>query len=185
MTSRETAADKEQFSGNELDESESGPQKAVQEEPVVQAVKKNAKAQKIIAATALTACLLAVLTYGLGRKPKGGENPLLKEVRHVAVVEDRIFVLEPFVVPFDGNTDYTYITMDFSFKLADKNLQEELIAKQKHIRKIIYDVLLREAGNAETVPPPEILKVIIRSEINRILANGQILEVYVTRYNAV
>ena len=116
------------------------------------------------------------------QKRKIPEKPL-PEKHQYTEIEDPVLILKPFIVPYDDNEDYTYITMDLSFKFTEKELQKELMLKLNNVREIIYDVLLIEVEKKEIARSMERTKEIIRSEINCILEKGQIHDVFVNRYN--
>jgi flagellar basal body-associated protein FliL len=144
--------------------------------------KKIGGTEKIIILLSLTVCIVVVSTFGLIRRHKIPEKPL-PEKNQYTEIEDPVLILEPFIVPFDSNDDYTYITMDISFKFKEKELQKELMLKLNNVREIIYDVLLIEVERQEVARSMERTKEIIRNEINSILEKGQIHDVFVNRYN--
>lgn len=145
-------------------------------------LKKFGGTEKIIILLSLTVCFIVVLTFNLIQKRKIPEKPL-PEKHQYTEIEDPVLILEPFIVPYDDNEDYTYITMDLSFKFTEKELQKELMLKLNNVREIIYDVLLIEVEKKEIARSMERTKEIIRSEINCILEKGQIHDVFVNRYN--
>jgi flagellar basal body-associated protein FliL len=103
----------------------------------------------------------------------------------VSTPHDEVLVLEPFVIPAEGNKNFTYVFLSISIKLPNKEVKREVTEKKRPLRGIIYDTLAREIANTKEVPPLETLKQHIIGGVNGALSNGKISEVFISKFLAV
>jgi flagellar basal body-associated protein FliL len=103
----------------------------------------------------------------------------------VSIPHEEVLVLEPFVIPAEGNKNFTYVFLSISMKLPNKEVKREVIEKKRPLRGIIYDTLAREIANAKEVPRLETLKGYVIRGVNGALSNGKISEVFISKFLAV
>ena len=97
----------------------------------------------------------------------------------------QLLILEPFIIPFEENKKFTYISLSISFNLPNKDIKKEIIEKKDRLRGIIYDILRKEINKIKEVPSLEKLKEPITRGTNRVLSVGKIGRVYITKFLAV
>ena len=102
----------------------------------------------------------------------------------IAIPREEILTLDSFVIPAEGNKDFTYVFLSISVKLPNKEVKREVAEKQGSLRGIIYDTLVREIANTRDVPPPESLKELIIRGVNGALSTGRISEVFISKFLA-
>ena len=115
--------------------------------------------------------------------PIQGKGP--DQTVSVSTPHDEVLVLEPFVIPAEGNKNFTYVFLSISIKLPNKEVKRELTEMKRPLRGIIYDTLAREIANTKEVPPLETLKEYIIAGVNGALSNGKISEVFISKFLAV
>jgi flagellar basal body-associated protein FliL len=102
----------------------------------------------------------------------------------IAIPREEILTLDSFVIPAEGNKDFTYVFLSISVKLPNKEVKREVAEKESSLRGIIYDTLVREIANTRDVPPPESLKEFIIRGVNGALSTGRISEVFISKFLA-
>jgi flagellar basal body-associated protein FliL len=185
MDSKDEYRQDEELTGSEPDLSGDEKKKAVGEDPARIPDKKNKFKRYIIGMVVLTTCLAALIFYSVIHN-KGPEVKDIKvqQEKISVVIEDRSLVY-PFIIPFEHTGEYTYIIVEVTFDVPDKKLHGEMTEKQDRIRTIIYDILLNEVERAKAIPAPAEIKKHINREVNAVLENGSINEVFVTKFMAV
>ena len=182
-----TREEDEQFSGNELDEPKGEESIPVREkEPQKTAGKKYRWGKKLSLFTALGLCLLTGIGYLYlkGGKPTCQETEA-PQINRATNPEDQLLILHSFVVPFEENSRFTYISLSISFDLPNKELRREISEKKYQFRNIIFQTLREEINRKKEVPSLERLKEVIVEKINMALAAGRIKELYITQFLAV
>jgi len=174
----------EELTGNNPDLSGGEKKKAVGETPARFSDKKNKFTRYIIGLVIPATCLAALITYSVIHK-----EPEVKEIKvqqeKVSTVIKESSLVYPFIIPFEHTGEYTYIIVEVIFDVPDKKLHGEMTEKQGRIRTIIYDILLNEVEKTKVIPAPAEIKKHINREVNAVLENGSINEVFVTRFIAV
>lgn len=147
---------------------------------------KKIKFTRIIAGlVVLATCVAALMTYSLMNKEPEVKDILSQQQEEAtAVIEDKSLVYS-FIIPFEHTGEYAYIIVEVAFDVPDGNLRGEMTGKQNLIRTIIYNTLLGEVERAKAVPSPAEIKKNINREVNAVLENGNINDVFVTKYMAV
>lgn len=180
----------EQFSGNELDEVAEEEDEATFEEEDQerhQRPKKGKRGVWVYIALGLF-CLLIGLGYLYRERGKPVAPPHQTKgstaVAKVASINDHLLVFDPFVVPFKGGGQYTYLLLSISFKLPNKQLKREIIEVKEQIRGILYDVLKEEINKTEDIPSPQELKGFLTEGLNMVLYKERVDEVYITKFLA-
>ena len=115
--------------------------------------------------------------------PNQGRGP--GQTVSVSIPHEEVLVLEPFVIPAEGNKNFTYVFLSISMKLPNKEIKREVTEKKRPLRGIIYDTLAREIANTKEVPPLETLKEFIIRGVNGALSSGKISEVFISKFLAV
>ena len=115
--------------------------------------------------------------------PNQGRGP--GQTVSVSIPHEEVLVLEPFVIPAEGNKNFTYVFLSISMKLPNKEIKREVTEKKRPLRGIIYDTLAREIATAKEVPPLETLKEFIIRGVNGALSSGKISEVFISKFLAV
>ncbi len=98
--------------------------------------------------------------------------------------KNEIFSLKSFVIPFKEQNQ-TYISMDISFSVYDKEVKQIIIDKSSWIRALIYDILRKEITINKGVPLLENMKIIIVDGIIAALPDIKIDKVYITNFSVV
>ena len=184
MDSNDTYRQNEELTGNDPDLSGGEKKKAVGEAPARFSDKKNKFTRNVIGVVVLATCLAALITYSVIHKEPEVKDIKVQQEKISAVIEDRSLVY-PFIIPFEHTGEYTYIIVEVTFDVPDKKLHGEMTEKQDRIRTIIYDILLNEVERAKAIPAPAEIKKHINREVNAVLENGSINEVFVTKFMAV
>lgn len=174
--------DKEQFSGNELDDSEDNGQQEFPPETETESDKRGFKL-KIRPAILIAAGVF--LLAGLGffwLLTQGQESgrPFRFLVR-----KDQLIRFNLFIIPYHNNNQFTYLSLDVSFKLPDKKLRLEMLQKREKLRGIIYEIMRQEINRTNQYPSLKKLKEIIVKGVNEVISNGKIHEIFVTDVLAV
>ncbi len=146
--------------------------------------KKNLIVYKISAVAILVFLIISAVYFFFLRKPET-KNNLISTENKSAAVEKKALVFETYIVHFENNKYYSYMLVDVSFDISERKLSMEITEKQYMLRKIIYDILLKEIKDAESIPQAADIKKYIKTGINEALENGKIQEVFITKYNAV
>jgi len=115
--------------------------------------------------------------------PVQGEKP--GQTVSVSIPHDEVLVLEPFVIPAEGNENFTYVFLSISMKFPNREVKREVIEKKRSLRGIVYDILAREIADTKEIPPLETLKEFIIRGANSVLSGGKISEVFVSKFLAV
>jgi len=102
----------------------------------------------------------------------------------IAIPHEEILTLDSFVIPAEGNKDFTYVFLSISVKVPNNEVKREVAAKESSLRGIIYDTLLQEIADTKDVPPPESLKEFIIRGVNGALSTGRITEVFISKFLA-
>jgi flagellar basal body-associated protein FliL len=184
MDSKDEYKQNEELTGNDPDLSGGDKKKAVGEAPARSPDKKNKLTRNIICVVVLATCLAALITYRVIHKEPEVKDIKVQQEKISAITEDRSLVY-PFIIPFEHTGEYTYIIVEVTFDVPDKKLHGEMTEKQDRIRTIIYDILLNEVERAKAIPAPAEIKKHINREVNAVLENGSINEVFVTKFMAV
>jgi len=95
----------------------------------------------------------------------------------------KIFSFKSFVIPLKEENQ-TYISMDISFSVYDKEVKQ-IIDKSSWIRALIYDILRKEISINKGVPLLENMKIIIVDGIIAALPDIKIDKVYITNFSVV
>jgi flagellar basal body-associated protein FliL len=184
MDSKDEYKPGEELTGGDPDFPGDEKKKAVGGNPARIPDKKNKFTRYIIGLVVLTACLAVLITYFVIHKEPEVKDIKVQQKEVSAVIEDRALVY-PFIIPFEHTREYTYIIVEVTFDVSDKKLHGEMTEKQDRIRTIIYNILLNEVEKAKAIPSPAEIKKNINREVNAVLENGSINEVFVTRFMAV
>jgi flagellar basal body-associated protein FliL len=98
--------------------------------------------------------------------------------------KNRIFSFKSFVIPCKEQNQ-TYISMDISFSVYDKEVKHMIIDKSSWIRALIYDILRKEIHINKGLPLLENMKIIIADGIIAALPDIKIDKVYITNFSVV
>jgi len=184
MDSKDEYKQNQELTGNDPDLSGGDKNKAVGEAPARSPDKKNKLTRNIIGVAVLATCLAGLITYsGIHKEPEVKDIKVQQE-KISAIIEDGSLVY-PFIIPFEHTGEYTYIIVEVTLDVPDKKSHGEMTEKQDRIRTIIYDILLNEVERAKAIPAPAEIKKHINREVNAVLENGSIIEVFVTKFIAV
>jgi flagellar basal body-associated protein FliL len=146
--------------------------------------------RRVVASVAIP--LIALIGIGAGYlylnqeriagSPNQGTGP--GQSVSIAIPREEILTLDSFVIPAEGNKDFTYVFLSISVKLPNKEVKREVAEKESSLRGIIYDTLVREIAKTRDVPPPESLKEFIIRGVNGALSTGRISEVFISKFLA-
>jgi flagellar basal body-associated protein FliL len=136
----------------------------------------------LIALIGIGAGYLYLKREGIAVSPNQGTG-VVQSVS-IAIPREEILALDSFVIPAEGNKDFTYVFLSISMKLPNKEVKREVAEKERSLRGIIYDTLVREIANTEDVPTPESLKEFIIRGVNDALSTGRISEVFISKFLA-
>ncbi|HUT71834.1 MAG TPA: hypothetical protein VMW89_14265 [Desulfatiglandales bacterium] len=147
--------------------------------------------RRIVASVAIGLIVLIGIAAGylylkqekIAVSPNQGRGP--GQSASVSISHEEVLVLEPFVIPAEGNKNFTYVFLSISMKLPNKEVKREVTEKERSLRGIIYDTLAREIADTKEVPPLETLKEFIIRGVNGALSSGKISEVFISKFLAV
>ena len=121
-----------------------------------------------------------------GKYSSNGEKLNLVTKRNVfPIPKGELIAFDPFIVPFNENERFTYMSLSIVIGLPNKELRYEINGKRDRIRGILYDMFLGEINRENRIPPIDHLKKSIIRTVNGALSGGEVKEVYVTQYLAV
>lgn len=106
-------------------------------------------------------------------------------VKWFSVLDKQSVKFEPFIIPFDGNGKFTYISLSISFELPNKELKDEMIEKNNQLRGIIYNILSQNINILENVSSLTNLKRFIINGVNGVLRAGKVNEAIITDFSTV
>ncbi|MCK5570975.1 MAG: flagellar basal body-associated FliL family protein [Spirochaetes bacterium] len=163
------------FAGKELNESKNKKSKALPKE------KNKSKGKKKLFLFFVTGiCLLAGGVYYFSQNKN--EKEITSRVKTFPISHDQSFILDSFIIPFKGNQRITYISLNISFKLSNRELMEEMLEKKGQLRGIIYDILGEEINKVKDAPSIQKLKELIIRGVNKVLAAGEVSEAIITDF---
>ena len=189
MISSDKEENDEQFSGSELDESADKASETVQTEKDSKGVGRVYREKKT-----LSLCIVIGLCFFIGigylyLKVKKHNIPHQKEgtaqFDTLAIPKDQLLIFSSFVIPFEENRRFTYISLSIYFNLPNNELKGEMMEKKGELRGMIYQILKEEINKTEEVPSLEKLKAFVIEGVNAALSAGKVNEVYITRFLAV
>ncbi len=184
MDSKDQYRQEEKFTGNDPDLSGGKKEETASEQHARFTDKKNKFKRNITGLVILAICLASLTTYSVIHKEPEVKDIKVQQEKISATVKDRSLVY-PFIVPFEHTAEYTYILVEVTFDVPDKKLYGEMTEKQNRIREAIYDILLNEVERTKAIPSPAEIKKHIYMEVNALLKNGNIKDVFVTKFIAV
>ena len=163
------------FAGKELNESKNKINKALPKE------KNKSKGKKKLFLFFVTGiCLLAGGVYYFSQNKN--EKEIASRAKTFPISHDQSFILDSFIIPFKGNQRITYISLNISFKLSNRELMEEMLEKKGQLRGIIYDILGEEINKVKDAPSIQKLKELIIRGVNKVLAAGEVSEAIITDF---
>lgn len=182
--------EEEEFSGDELDESDDTETKPIPgEKKAHQSDRRGSGKKGLWAVSAIGLCVLVGIGYLYPKEEKSkglpGQNSETVPIARISIPEERVLLFDSFIIPIPENTEFTYISLSISFKLPNKEINRQMTEKKKELRGIIYDILTEEISKRKEVPPLESLKKLIIGGVNSALSTGEVHEVYVTKFLAV
>ena len=182
--------EEEEFSVNELDESDDTETKPIPEEKNAHHPDRRGSGKKgLWVVSTIGLCVLIGIGYlhlkeekskGL---PKQNSEPV--PLARISDPEERVLLFDSFIIPIPENREFTYISLSISFKLPNKEIKTLMTEKKKELRGIIYDILTEEISKRKQVPPLESLKKLIIGGVNSALSTGEVHKVYVTKFLAI
>ncbi len=182
MDSITVAEDTEQFSGNELDDSEDDGQ---QEFPPEKETESDKRGFKLKMRPAILMAAGLFLLAGLGSFWLLNQGQETGRLFRFSVRKDQLIRFNLFIIPYHNNNQFTYLSLDVSFKLSDKKLRLEMLEKREKLRGIIYEIMRHEINKVNQFPSLKKLKEIIVKGVNEVISNGKIHEIFVTDVLAV
>ena len=163
------------FAGKELNESKNKKSKALPKE------KNKSKGKKKLFLFFVTGiCLLAGGVYYFSQNKN--EKEITSLAKTFPISHDQSFILDSFIIPFKGNQRITYISLNISFKLSNRELMGEMLEKKDQLRGIIYDILGEEINKVKDAPSIQKLKELIIRGVNKVLAAGEVSEAIITDF---
>ncbi len=180
------------FSGDEsgqLQKKETGVSPKGTEGEVIKTGHRGKGLQYAISAVMVLLVLVGAAIYlekrksGIGDSEKGSVHQ--GDRVSIPIPRIRSLIFPFFVIPFEKNKRFTYMSLSISFRLPNEKLRQEMENKRKLLRAIIYDILVKEANNTEGLPSIESLKNSVYENINSALAGGKVKRVFITQFLAV
>lgn len=112
-------------------------------------------------------------------------SPKIRLGKQFPVQSDRSVTFDSFIIPFEEQGKFTYISLSLSFELPNKELREEMYKKNTLIRGVIYMILCKNIKILTTVSSLERLKGLITCGVNGVLAPGKVNDITITDFSAV
>ena len=180
----------EQVSGNELDDSGDEDRDRPHEKKISKSISREFKGKKgllLIIATGLFLLTGMGYFFVIGGK---SDMPSHKKKEasgfiELAAPKDQLLTFNSFIIPFNENKKFTYITLSISFNLPNKEIRREMLEKKEQFRGKIYDILKEEITNIKEIPSLEKLKEFIIKGTNKALSSGKVSKVYIDKFLAV
>jgi len=151
--------------------------------------KREKRGKRVVAGVAIV--LIALLGIGAGylhvkrERIAGSPNQGTKSQSvSIAIPQEEILTLDSFVIPAEENMDVTYVFLSISIELPNKEVKWEVTEKERSLRGIIYDTLVREIANRKEIPPLERFKEIIARGVNGALSTGRVNQVFIGKFLA-
>ena len=168
-------AESVEISGNEPDKPGDEESKALPKE------KNKSKGKKKLFLFFVTGiCLLAGGVYYFSQNKN--EKEITSLAKTFPISHDQSFILDSFIIPFKGNQRITYISLNISFKLSNRELMGEMLEKKDQLRGIIYDILGEEINKVKDAPSIQKLKELIIRGVNKVLTAGEVSEAIITDF---
>ncbi|MBL7179784.1 MAG: flagellar basal body-associated FliL family protein [Desulfobacterales bacterium] len=191
MTSVSTERNDEKFSGNELDEpipvnesvepnaegSKGSPKEIEPKDPE----KKYKGKRKLFVYAAIGLCFLAGAVYYYRNNKK--DEP--SRIDRLSAQPGSLLIFDSFVIPFNGHSEFTYISLSVSFKVPNNEVEKEMKGKRDRLRGVLYEMLKEEINRTAEVPALEKLKEYIIKRVNQLLSTGKVTEAYIMDFLAV
>jgi flagellar basal body-associated protein FliL len=182
--------EEEALSANELDESDDTETKPIPEEKNAHHPDKRGSGKRgLWVVSAIGLCVLIGIGYLYLREERSrelpGQNSETVPIARISIPKEQVLLFDSFIIPIPENREFTYISLSISFKLPNKVIKRQITEKKKELRGIIYDIVTGEISKGKEVPSLEGLKKLIIGGVNSALANGEVYEVYVTKFLAV
>jgi flagellar basal body-associated protein FliL len=114
----------------------------------------------------------------------GRHGPQKTKISSPLARKSGVSSMDSFVIPFREKGKYTCLTLNLSFKWADKNVEKELAPRVEEIRGIIYEALRNKLKETDEVPAVESIKEAVLSAISKVTQPSRIRDVYITRFLA-
>lgn len=170
------------FAGKELNESKDKESKALSKEKnKSKGTKKKSKGKKKLFLFFVAGiCLLAGGVYYFSQNRN--EKEITSRAKTFPITHDQSFILDSFIIPFKGNQRITYISLNISFKLSNRELMKEMLGKKDQLRGIIYDILAEEINKVKDAPSIQKLKELIIRGVNKVLIAGEVSEAIITDF---
>ena len=112
-------------------------------------------------------------------------SPVLAKVKRFPVQNDRSIKFDSFIIPFEEQGRFTYISLSISFELPNKELMDEMTKKKALIRGIVYNLLSKNISILKNVSSLEKLKELITNSVNGVLSSGKVDEPIITDFSTV
>jgi flagellar basal body-associated protein FliL len=112
-------------------------------------------------------------------------NLVKTQVKRFPVQSDQSVKFDSFIIPFEEQGKFTYISLSISFELPNKELVDEMNKKNTLIRGIIYSLLNENIKILTTVSSLEELKALITHNVNGVLTAGKVNEPTITDFSTV
>ncbi|MBW1715906.1 MAG: hypothetical protein JRJ77_08795 [Deltaproteobacteria bacterium] len=187
---RSEGLEEEQFSGDELDESDDAETKPIPGKKNAYHPDRRGSSKKgLWVVSAIGLCVLIGIGYLYLKEEKSKglsrQHSETVPISMVSIPGEQLLPFDSFIIPIPENREFTYVSLSISFKLPNKEIRRQMTERKKELRGIIYDILTREMSNRNEVPPLESLKKLIIGGVNSALSTGEVHEVYVTKFLAV
>ena len=169
-----------EISGNELDEPGDEESKSFAGKELNESKNKSKGKKKLFLFFVTGICLLAGGVYYFSQNKN--EKEITSRVKTFPISHDQSFILDSFIIPFKGNQRITYISLNISFKLSNRELMEEMLEKKGQLRGIIYDILGEEINKVKDAPSIQKLKELIIRGVNKVLTAGEVSEAIITDF---
>ena len=182
MDSITVEEDTEQFSGDELEDSEVDGR---QESPPEKKSEPDKRGFKLKMRPVILIAAGLFLLAGLGSFWLLNQGQETGRLFRFSIRKDQLVRFNLFIIPYHNNNQFTYLSLDVSFKLPDKKLRLEMLEKREKLRGIIYEIMRHEINRVNQYPSLKKLKQIIVKGVNEVISNGKIHEIFVTDVLAV
>lgn len=113
------------------------------------------------------------------------ENVWTPQLKWFSIQNSKSIKFEPFIIPFREHGKFTYISLSISFELPNKEIMDEMIAKNNWIRGIIYNILSENIYVLENVSSLMRLKKLIINNVNNVITAGKVDNAIITDFSTV
>jgi len=119
----------------------------------------------------------------LEKMPRGSKG-LTDSVIRRPVPKQRGLDLRSFIIPLDGRSSATYLSLNVTIEAGEEVLAKKMIAKKRLLRGLIYDILRETVNRSPNLPGVKELEGLVKERVSRILG-GKVKRAKISAFSVV